>query len=167
MALFCRNVAHTDGQDATEGEVVELFPPKGESAAAEPSLLYTIRAGSCTRAESISTDGGISWGKAVVAPAPMNQDPGCKGGITRWEAGRALVFANAGTCHGRIDTTVRLSLDNGKTWPHSQLLDKESGYTTPTMLAGSEIGVVYEKGGCSISIAIVDAKQIIGGGKTV
>ena len=23
-------VAHTDGQDATEGEVVELFPPKGE-----------------------------------------------------------------------------------------------------------------------------------------
>jgi hypothetical protein len=35
---------------------------------------------------------------------------GCKGGVTRWEEGRALVFANAGTCHGRIDTTVRLSL---------------------------------------------------------
>jgi|EP01046_Picozoa_sp_COSAG06_P049724 hypothetical protein len=89
---------------------------------------------------------------------------GCKGGVTRWEGGRALVFANAGTCHGRVDTTVRLSLDNGKTWPHSQLLDAEGGYTTPAMLNGSEIGVVYEKGGCSISLAIVDAKAIIGGG---
>ena len=120
--------------------------PKGEAAAAEPSLLYTIRAGSCTRAESISTDGGMNWGTATIAPSPMvrvlllatsltallvarglavgrcshvaalllslqNEDPGCKGGITRWESGRALVFANAGTCHGRIDTTVRLSLE--------------------------------------------------------
>ena len=59
---------------------------------------------------------------------------------------------------------MRLSLDNGKTWPHSQLLDQAGGYTTPAMLAGSEIGVVYEKGGCSIALAIVDAKQIIGGG---
>ena len=171
-------VAHTDGQDATEGEVVELFPPKepattgdagttttaaAAASAAEPTLLYTIRAGSCTRAESISTNGGLSWSKATHAPSPMNVDPGCKGGVTRWEEGRALVFANAGTCTGRIDTTVRLSLDNGKTWPHSQLLDTEGGYTTPAMLNGSVIGVVYEKGGCSISIAIVDAKAIIGG----
>jgi|EP01047_Picozoa_sp_COSAG01_P060333 hypothetical protein len=40
----------------------------------------------------------------------MNVDPGCKGGVTRWEEGRALVFANAGSCTGRVDTTVRLSL---------------------------------------------------------
>jgi hypothetical protein len=105
--------------------VVELFPPKDDAEALgkEPTLLYTIRAGSCTRAESISTDGGMScgpilvvaaatiqpasaaadlsqfygrrydqliclrpsvlidsvgmsWSKAVVAPSPMNVDPG-------------------------------------------------------------------------------------------
>lgn len=70
-------VAHTDGQDATEGEVVELFPPQdADTVGKEPTLLYTIRAASCTRAESISTDGGMSWSKAVVAPSPMNVDPG-------------------------------------------------------------------------------------------
>jgi hypothetical protein len=63
--------------------------------------------------------------------------------------------------------TQRPRTDNGKTWPHAQLLDKESGYTTPTMLSGSEIGVVYEKGGCSISIAVVDAKDIIAGSNAV
>ncbi len=192
-------VAHTDGQDATEGEVVELFPEKnhdeqekdGEVAGSSPTLLYTIRAGACTRAVSTSTDGGLSWGKAEIAPSPMNVDPGCvsillvpgsaarsfdhsslrrplccdpqKGGVTRWLAGKALVFANAGTCHGRVDTTVRLSLDNGKTWPHAQLLDTESGYTTPQMLDDGHIGVMYEKGGCSISLAKVDPTQILKG----
>jgi hypothetical protein len=112
----------------------------------------------------------------------MNEDPGCKGGITRWEGGRALVFANAGTCEAaRIDTTVRLSLDNGRTWPHAQLIDKDSGYTTPQMLdeggdgggggdGSSMIGVLYEKQppfvhGCSIHFATVDAKEIIAGSK--
>ena len=78
-------VAHTDGQDATEGEVVELFPNKDQDegegtqagVASGPTLLYTIRAGACTRAVSTSTDGGLSWGKAEVAPTPMNIDPGC------------------------------------------------------------------------------------------
>lgn len=216
-------MAHTDGQDATEGEVVELFPEKNEQEKAtevvgsnHPTLLYTIRAGgmsqsnfpgvsfgthrlltylhittACTRAVSTSTDAGLSWGKAEVAPSPMNVDPGCvsiarvtrckqqnilltarcvgccgdpqKGGVTRWLGGQALVFANAGTCHGRVDTTVRLSLDNGKTWPHAQLLDTEGGYTTPQMLDDGHIGVMYEKGGCSISLAKVDPAQILKG----
>lgn len=46
-------VAHTDGQDATEGEVVELFPEKNQDEqekatkviGSNPTLLYTIRAG--------------------------------------------------------------------------------------------------------------------------
>ena len=67
-------------------------------------------------------------------------------------------------CYCSVTRWLAVGRDNGKTWPHSQLLDTESGYTTPAMLSGSEIGIVYEKGGCSISIAIVDAKQIIGGG---
>lgn len=71
-------VAHTNGQDATEGEVVELFPEnQHEHVGSDPTLLYTIRAGACTRAVSTSTDGGLSWSKAEVAPAPMNIDPGC------------------------------------------------------------------------------------------
>eukprot|EP01047_Picozoa_sp_COSAG01_P075028 COSAG01_NODE_12725_length_1693_cov_2.590966_1_plen_470_part_01 len=133
------HVAHTPGEDATEGEIAELFPPVSEGAAAAaaaaaasstppPHLLYTIRNTSCTRAVSKSTDAGLSWSPVTRAPQPMNEDPGCKGGITRWEGGRALVFANAGTCEAaRIDTTVRLSLDNGRTWPHAQLIDKDSG----------------------------------------
>ena len=46
-------MAHTDGQDATEGEVVELFPEKNQDEqekatkviGSNPTLLYTIRAG--------------------------------------------------------------------------------------------------------------------------
>ena len=162
--------------DATEGEIVELFPAKGPGrATSPPHLLYTIRNTSCTRAVSHSSDAGLSWTSATRAPTPMNEDPGCKGGITRWEAGRALIFANAGTCAAaRIDTTVRISLDNGVTWPHAQLIDKDSGYTTPQMLededGGSMIGVVYEKqppfvDGCSIHFATVDAREILAGGK--
>ena len=41
--------------------------------------------------------------------------PDCKGGVTRWESGRALVLSHSDSCTGRVNETVRLSTDNGVT----------------------------------------------------
>ena len=48
---------------ATEGEITELFPPKGSTPTAPPTLYYTIRNDkpNLPRQFATSTDGGDSW----------------------------------------------------------------------------------------------------------
>ena len=54
---------------------------------------------------------------------------GCKGGITRWEAKKALLMSN-NQDNGdpgieqqpRFNLTLSMSLDNGNTWPHRAII---------------------------------------------
>jgi|EP01047_Picozoa_sp_COSAG01_P037655 hypothetical protein len=57
-------------------------------------------------------------------------DPGCKGGLTTWAKGGALVLANSASQTKRVNVTVRLSFDGGATWPKSQLVSGMGGYTS-------------------------------------
>ena len=54
---------------------------------------------------------------------------GCKGGITRWEAKKALLMSNNQDNGNpgieqqpRFNLTLSVSLDNGKTWPHRAIV---------------------------------------------
>ena len=68
---------------------------------------------------------------------PPRMQPDCKGGVTRWESGRALVLSHSDSCTGRVNETVRLSTDNGRTFPFAQLIDPASGYSTVQMCAAA------------------------------
>ena len=157
---------------ATEGEITELFPaaPNGGVAAASgtPTLYYTIRNDQphLPRQFATSTDLGDTFGNLTALRDV--RDPDCKGGITRWEKGRALVLSHSDSCTGRVNTTVRLSTDNGKSFPFEQLIDPASGYSTVQMIGPTSttdtIGVLYEEGGCSLVLAKVDASDVLAHG---
>ena len=76
------------------------------------------------------------WSLQLTNPRRHAQ-PDCKGGVTRWESGRALVLSHSDSCTGRVNETVRLSTDNGRTFPFAQLIDPASGYSTVQMCAAA------------------------------
>ena len=73
-----------------------------------------------------------------------------KGGLTRWERGRAIISVNDGTTklggHGhRVNITARASTTDGSSWPHALRVCDEGGYTTAVMSAEDTLAVVLER----------------------
>lgn len=127
-----------------ESQVVELADGKG-------TLLLNMRTTSDTnrRGHSLSRDGGQTW----TAPEfqPQLVEPRCQASLLRynWPEGQKpgrLLFSNpAGT--GRTNLTVRLSLDDGKTWPVAKTLHEgHSAYSCLAVLPDGSIGCLYERG---------------------
>ena len=103
-------------------------------------------------------EGGLVW--SPLRFDPNLTEPQCQSSLMRYswpeEGGRSrLVFANpAGTVRGGSGTyferekfVVRLSYDEGTTWPVTKLLDhRPSGYSCLAALPGGDIGCLYEAG---------------------
>ncbi len=131
------------GPGMDENKVVEL---------ADGTLLLNSRPKGAGKARLVahSHDGGIHYD----APAPDRQlpDPGNNASIIR-VAPRAddarahwLLFSNTASIHQRRNLTLRLSCDDGRTWPRSRVLDAGSAaYSTLAMLPGGDIGLLYER----------------------
>lgn len=101
-----------------------------------------------TRALSFSKDGGVSW-------SPIEYDatliePVCQASIRRYsQPGKktCLLFSNPADTQGRVNMTVRLSDDDGKTWPVSKVLyTGPSAYSCLAVLSDGTIGCLYERG---------------------
>ena len=127
-----------------ETQVVEL---------ADGSLMLNIRKG-YHREVAISKDGGGTWGG--LRTDMTLTDPG-KGGCqaslircTRKGDGHLknrLLFSDPADPNERFDMTVRMSYDEGKTWPVAKLIKKgPAAYSCLTMFPDGTIGLVYETG---------------------
>jgi len=127
-----------------ESQVIELSDGQG-------GLLINMRttAKATRRAQSISHDGGQTW---TTPDYPTELvEPHCQGSILRYdwpvdgEPGR-LLFSNPAST-SRTNLTVRVSRDNGKTWPVSRSLHEgPSAYSCLTVLPDKSIGCLYECG---------------------
>lgn len=102
------------------------------------------------RAIAFSDDGGESWtglsfDKALVEPV-------CQASFLRYTDARRhdmnrLVFSNPADGKDRVRMTVRVSLDEGATWPVCRLLyEGPSAYSCLTVLPDQTLGCLYEKG---------------------
>lgn len=104
-----------------------------------------------------STDGGRTFGAATASP--VLNDPLCNADETsyltpaqRGANGAPLRTATAlysGNAHptARSDLTVRLSTDDGATWPVRALIKPgAAGYSTMAVLSNGQIGALYEIG---------------------
>ena len=138
--------------DFNESQVVEL---------ADGSLLFSRRHAP-NRVMMISKDKGESWTQPVANP--YLPDPDCEGSLiryTRQDQGYSknrLLFSNpvsgaigAGTVEsdprGRFNITVRLSYDEGKTWPVAKLIRKGPGaYSSMTVLPDGSVSILFETG---------------------
>ena len=104
-----------------------------------------------------STSGGTSWHDAegrsgwYGTSLPDMPDPGCKGGLTRGEAGRMLVASNVQN-HGidsieagsRFNLTLSLSRD-GISWPKRVVIwEGGSAYSDVRMTSENTAAVHFE-----------------------
>ncbi|HTX34465.1 MAG TPA: sialidase family protein [Bryobacteraceae bacterium] len=128
-----------------ETQVVEL---------ADGNLMLNLR-GAPQRTVLESRDGGVTWGEPRRDPALTDpaQWGGCQASLIRYSLAREgrgrnrLLFANPADLQRRFDLTVRLSYDEGKTWPVAKLIRKGPGsYSSMTEFPDGTIGIVFESG---------------------
>jgi sialidase-1 len=102
------------------------------------------------RAISISKDGGMTWSK--VRRDPTLIEPICQASFLRYtlvgsESRSRLLFSNPASQTNRHKMTVRLSYDEGQTWPIARQLHSDpAAYSCLTVLSDGLIGCLYEAG---------------------
>jgi sialidase-1 len=99
------------------------------------------------RALSLSTDGGNSWGRAELnksLPTPV-----CHGSMidVEYQGKHYLLFSHPDSQDKRVNMTIFVSADNGKTWPRKLLIDKGPGsYSALAKIDDETVGLIYEYG---------------------
>jgi len=130
------------GALTNEAQLVEL---------SDGSLLYNMRSyhGKNRRAASYSRDGGQSWSEPALDDTLI--EPVCQASFIRLtlagsRSKNRLLFSNPASTK-RVNMTVRLSYDEGRTWPVSKMLyPGPSGYSALVALPDGMIGCFYENG---------------------
>ena len=106
------------------------------------------------RIVAISKNGGKSWDTTYFDR--QLPDPVCQGSILNigQKHGKSiLAFCNNADTTSRDNLTLRISYDEGKTWPFSKVIAKSpdgykgdyTAYSDLVKLSASEIGVFYER----------------------
>lgn len=162
---FAAHVIYSDdrGESWRRGSVIA--PACNESQVVELSdgrLMMNMRSQSFANAErtgyraiSYSSDGGGAW----TAPAfdPHLGDPQVQASLFAYsrpqeEGGGRLLFSNPSPPVSpergeRVRMTVRLSRDDGRTWPAARLIHAgPSAYSSLARLPGGNVGLLYEAG---------------------
>lgn len=102
-----------------------------------------------SRLVSLSRDGGQTWGKIWHDNALI--EPACQASISRYTQRpkykkNRILFSNPASTKERVNMTVRLSYDEGKTWVVSkQIYAGKSAYSCLAVLPDMTIGLLYEK----------------------
>ncbi len=96
-----------------------------------------------------SKDNGATW---HTVPDSSLIDPGCNASIIRYSSVKngddknRLLFSNAKSKNNRINMSVRISYDEGKTWTEGKTIYQgSSAYSSMTILENGEIGLFFEK----------------------
>ncbi|MGC4235111.1 MAG: sialidase family protein [Niabella sp.] len=131
-------------------------PNTGESTVVETSdgkLILNMRnedlATPRYRIEAISEDGGTTWGDCYENK--QLPDPKCQASIYRYEDDHTgfLLFSNQDQMEARKGLTLKVSLDDGKTWAHKVNYHNAKlygGYSDITKLDNGDVGVLFEDG---------------------
>lgn len=125
-----------------------------ECAVAELSdgrLMLNMRSnrGKGRRGVAISDDGGESWGECLDDPTLI--EPVCQASLLRYSWGEAgdkgqLVFANPASTTARDHMTLRISADEGQSWPLAiEIHAGSSAYSSLTRLRDASVGLLYER----------------------
>lgn len=130
------------GEDTDECQVAEL---------SDGSLLLNMRneGGPNRRAVVRSRDGGCTWSQVSLDHALI--EPVCQASLLRYHDPDSgvpgpLLFSNPASVR-RVRMTVRLSEDDGATWPWSKLLwEGPCAYSCLAVMPDGNVGCLYERG---------------------
>ncbi len=124
-----------------------------ESTVAELSdgrLLLNMRNASKSRHRqiAISKNGGKKW--SAIYPDTTLIEPVCEANLIRYQFSgqkQAHLFSNPASTTSRTQMTVRISYDNGKTWPEKKLVyEGPSAYSCLAVLPNGNPAIFYEAG---------------------
>ncbi|MEO7101810.1 MAG: sialidase family protein [Gemmatimonadaceae bacterium] len=148
------HMGHLIGPGADENKSAEL---------ANGTLMLNIRA-KPYRKVAYSSDGGETWHSLHDDPNLI--DPGNNGSVIRYNdsASRAthrssLLFSNTESASDRRNLTVKLSCDDGRTWPVRRTVESgASEYSSLADLGSGKFALLYERGDYThITLAIFDS----------
>jgi sialidase-1 len=128
-----------DGGAANECLIAELDDGR---------LIMNARAGGKNRLVAFSEDAGETWSPFAADPVLTGRP--CHSGLLRYsyETGRTksrLLFSNNFNMKRRATGTLRVSYDNGESWPVSKtVVPGLFGYSQLTRLVNGNIGMLYE-----------------------
>ena len=136
------------------------------------SYMMNMRAGAGYRAISTSSDRGVTWSKAVLDKSLP--EPSCQASLIRLNdkeilfSNPAVHWAGAFAIWSRRNLTLRLSKDDGRTWPHARVLNEGlAGYSDIAVTKDGRIFCVFENGTndyCDkISVVQVDRDWLLAG----
>jgi len=124
-----------------------------ESTVAELSngrLMLNMRNASKKRVRqiAISKNAGKTW--SSIYPDSALIEPVCEANFIQYKfpgKKQCLVFSNPASTTSRTQMTIRLSYDDGKTWPLKKLVyEGPSAYSCLTVLPNGNLGLFYEAG---------------------
>lgn len=154
-AVSRSHVIYSDdqGQTWTVGGIADVGTNECEAVdLADGSLLLSMRnylyRDVKQRAFAVSGNAGLSWSKPQ--PWPDVHCPHCQSSIQRHSLARAggknrILYSGPGG-PGRKALTIRLSYDEGKTWPVAKVLYAGSAaYSDLVVLPDGGIGCLYER----------------------
>lgn len=154
MCLYSDDHGETWQRSATSGagggEVQMAETPGGGVLA---SMRDNDFPGSGVRTFNRSPDGGATWGTPYTSTAqqPALPDPACQASLYRLSStndsnASRLVHANAANASSRVNMTIRMSYDDGATWPVNHVIYAGgSAYSSVTRLANGDLGLLFEK----------------------
>lgn len=162
--IVCRNSDKV--RDPNETSIAEL---------SDGRVMLNMRSESLPnrRLVSLSFDGATKWSEPTFDDALI--EPICMASMVRL-AGKQLVFANPanlltkgqegqpGKARDRINLTIRLSQDDGGSWPVARVLDPgPSAYCDLAVLPSGQICCFYERGGyATLTLATFDRQWLEG-----
>lgn len=144
--------------NTTEAQVVEL--PNG-------SLMLNMRDNrGGSRSISVTEDLGKTWAEHSTSRGALIE-PVCMASIIDNPfQDNMFLFSNPADEMARMNMTIKVSNDNGQTWPENlQLLLDEGrgwGYSCLTMINEKEVGILYESSVANITFQIIPLADIIG-----
>ena len=98
-----------------------------------------------TRQQAWSDDGGATWRDQRHVPELI--EPICQASIRRY-SDQAVMFSNPASRSGRERMTLRMSFDEGRTWPWAALLSEgPSAYSCLQVLPDGGVLCLFEAGG--------------------
>lgn len=122
------------------------------------------------RAISVTTDMGTKWTEHSTSRNALIE-PACQGCLYRHnytENGvkkHILLFSNPNSKEFRINHTIKVSFDDGRTWPEKYwlLLDEGlgAGYSCLTSINENTIGILYEGSHCDIQFQAISLSELL------
>ena len=120
------------------------------------------------RAICVTRDFGRKWSEHPTSRKALIE-PACMGNLYKhsYDGGKKsiLLFSNPDSKHSRINHGIKISFDDGMTWPakHRILLDelRSAGYSCMTSVDEQTIGILYESSQAHLIFQLVGLEEIL------